>query len=83
MDGSGPSYGNCVWESAALSATEKAPEQSGKADVRTWPVQTGRFSSHGVPVLVWRRPGGSGLAKTTRGRSIPKFAATLLWRKLL
>jgi hypothetical protein len=28
---------------------------------------SGRRSSYGVPVLVWRRPGGSGLAITNQG----------------
>jgi len=51
---------------AALSVTEKAPEQSGKP-TRVLVCESSLLSSYGDPVLEWRRPGGSGLAITDQG----------------
>jgi hypothetical protein len=65
---------------AALSVTEKVPEQSGKTDAGC-PTKVGASSSYGDPVLVWRRPGGSDPAITVQGsQAYLRLAATLLWR---
>jgi len=72
-----------VCEIAALSVTEKAPEQSGKADARVAPRKRSTL-------LVW----GPGAGVEAAGRlwfghnkpgvaSIPQFAAKLFWRELL
>jgi len=61
MDGLGTDSGNRFCENAALSVTEKAPEQSGKADVRVLSrkrVDTPRMGSRcwcggGREALVW------------------------------
>jgi len=67
-------------EIAALSVTEKAPEQSGKP-TRGWSAQAVLFSSYGDPVLEWWRPGGSGLAVTDQGsQAYLSLAATLRGR---
>jgi len=75
--------GRPVCEIAALSVTEKAPEQSGKADARVAPRKRSTL-------LVW----GPGAGVEAAGRlwfghnkpgvaSIPQFAAKLFWRELL
>jgi len=62
MDGSETDSGDWVCEIAALSVTEKAPEQSGKADVRKRPAFCGASSPRmgsrcwcggGREALVW------------------------------
>jgi len=72
-----------VCEITALSVTEKAPEQSGKADARVAPRKRSTL-------LVW----GPGAGVEAAGRlwfghnkpgvaSLPQFAAKLFWRELL
>jgi len=55
-----------VREMAALSVTEKAPEQSGKP-TRVLVCESSLLSSYGDPVLEWRRPGGSVSAVMRQG----------------
>lgn len=57
MDGLGATSGNRLCEIAALSVTEKAPEQSGKADARVIPRKWG-------DLLVW----GPGAGVEAAGR---------------
>jgi len=55
-----------IREIAALSVTEKAPEQSGKP-TRVLSAQAGCIPRMGTRCWSGRRPGGSGLAKTDQG----------------
>jgi len=48
--------------------TENAPERSGKRTLDSFLRKHIVAHSYGDPVLEWRRPGGSDLAITVRGR---------------
>jgi len=67
--------------SFAQPVTEKAPEQSGKADVSEELRSVSLSRSYGDPVLEWRRPGGSDLAIIDQGsqadHSLPSSCVAL------